>query len=349
MTPRSRPLALAAALVACSAPPAAPDRSATTPPAPVDPPPASSTPPPPPDDGARAFVADDTGLVEVALAGGARSISPAAVTWCGVDARGAVVWFVDERGLHAYDLVERRVRPILAADLGQLAVIVDWRTERLGGEDPLAFDVGVALRMTPAPTLAAVIGCDGDRAVYCYEEDGVTPTAGVEQAKRRAAALRFVDPAAVAAIAARGAAGSLWSPPPVPPVPPTRAPVVDRKRCTEAPEDCGTLIALPSSPLWLVVTGNGRGDYYHEDRDLWDPRTGEYLRVDGGAIVRTRRPPAPGATGDYAGLRVADGVFTYQGAVFDDSRVVFTPKSAIVTPISCGFDRGGWRIRGPTG
>jgi hypothetical protein len=78
-----------------------------------------------------------------------------------------------------------------------------------------------------------------------------------------------------------------------------------------------SLTALPSSPLWRVVTGNSRGDYYHEERELWDPRTGEFVRADGGAIVR--------------------------------SKVFFTPKGNDAITISCGFTGGGRRIKGPTG
>jgi hypothetical protein len=124
------------------------------------------------------------------------------VSWCSVDARGQVVWFVGERGLHTFDLVDRRIRPIVAADLADLEIIIDWDTEKLGGEDPLEFDVAAALRMSGVPSSTTVIGCEGDRAEYCFEEDGTTPTAELAQM-------------------------------------PSRKPVVPRKRCTEEPKDCG--------------------------------------------------------------------------------------------------------------
>lgn len=364
MSPSTRLLSIAVALVACQAQPAAdpPGKSVAPPPVeaavPARPTPAAK-PAPAPDlppaiaplagDGERAFISDDSGLVEVALTGTSQVITPSAIEWCSVDARGKVVWFVTEQGLRAFDLVDRRIRPILDADLSDIEILIDWGDQKLGGEDPLEFDVGAALHLTSAPAIRTVMGCDGDRAVYCFEEDGKTPRPEVKKSQQDAAALKLLDPAYLASIAARGATGSLWSPPPVPPATPAKKPAVSRKPCTEAPEDCGTLTAIPSSPLWLVVTGNGRGDYFHESRELWDPRTGEFLQPQGAKLVRSKRVIDPDAGGDYGGLRVSNGTLTYEGAVFDDTKIIFTPKDADVTPSSCGFTGGGWRIPGPTG
>lgn len=371
MTPRSNFLIIAVALAGCQTQPAAQvpprtrpapapaktDATVATVPAPAPAVAAAAVPAaaqapviaPLAGAGERAFVADDTGLVEVSLTGGSQIIAPDSVSWCSVDARAQVVWFVTERGLHAFDLVDRRSHAILATELAEIEVIIDWGAEKLGGEDALEFDVGAAIGMASAPTIKTVMGCDGDRAVYCFEEDGTTPTAEVVKSQQRAAALRLVDPVYVSAIAGRGATGSLWAPPPMPPTMPERRPVVPRKQCSEEPGDCGSLIALPSSPLWLVITGNSRGDYYHENRELWDPRTGEFVRYAGGKLVRSKASSDTESTGDYAGLRVLNGTLSYAGVVFDDSRVVYAPKAVDVTPTSCGFTTGGWRIKGPTG
>lgn len=371
MTPRSNFLIIAVALVGCQTQPAAQVPPSTLPaPAPVKtdaavatvptptpaPAPAPAVAPAPAPviaplagEGERAFVADDTGLVEVSLTGGSQSIAPDKVSWCSVDARAQVVWFVTERGLQAFDLVERRSHAILAAELAEIEVIIDWGAEKLGGENAVAFDVGAAIGMASAPSLKIVMGCDGDGAWYCFEEDGTTPTAELLKKQQQAAALRFVDPVYVSAIAGRGATGSLWAPPPMPPTMPARKPVVPRKQCSEEPDDCGSLIAIPSSPLWLVITGNSRGDFYYEHRELWDPRTGKFVRPTGGEIVRSKVSSDDESTGDYAGLRVANGMLSYAGVVFDDSRVVYAPRAVDATPTSCGFTSGGWRIKGPIG
>jgi hypothetical protein len=327
-------------------------------PAPAQPasaPAASSAPPPSapvpalPRGGERAFVIDGAELVEVSTAGGAQPIAPAG-SWCAVDARANVVWFVSGDGLRAFDLADRRTRTIIKGSLDQLDMIIDWGAQRLGGESKLHFDVGAALRLSGKPTLEVEMGCDGDRAVYCFEEDLETPTPEVAAKQQRAAKLELADPAYVATLASRGKQNSLWSPPPVPPVMPKQKPTVVPKQCTEQ-STCGTLTAIPGSPLWLVEIANSRGDYYHQTRELWDPSTGEYVRPDGAKLLRSKTPPRdgmPDAT-DYGGLRVSpSGSLTFGGYVFDAAKVHYAPRKPDSASISCGWAGGGWRIPGPT-
>ncbi len=132
------------------------------------------------------------------------------------------------------------------------------------------------------------MGCDGDRAVYCFGDDGKTPTESVTRLQRQAGTLRISDPAYLTQLARRGKQGSLWTPPPVPPAPPKRKPG-DRPGGVPDPRSVRLADRAPRGPLWLVVTGNDRGDYYHESRELWDPATGEYLRRDGARLVRSKK------------------------------------------------------------
>jgi hypothetical protein len=313
-------------------------------------PPPSAPVPALPGDGERAFVSDATGLVEISTAGGSQVVAPAA-SWCAVDARASVVWFVDAGGLHAFDLADRRTRTIIKGDLGEVEVIIDWGEQQLGGESTLAFDVGAAIRLADeTPAIEVEMGCEGDRATYCFEEDLETPTAEVAKLQRFAGTLKLADPAYVATLASRGKQGSLWSPPPVPPATPKKKPRVDEEQCSEDPETCGALTAIPASPLWLVQTANSRGDYYHETRTLWDPATGEYLRRDGARLVRSKTPPSTDADTDYGGLRASpSGVLSFGGAVFDAAKVHYAPQDPPDgQSISCGFTGGGWRIAGPT-
>lgn len=311
--------------------------------------PASAPVPALPGDGERAYVADATGLVEVSTAGGSQVIAPAA-SWCNVDARANVVWFVDAGGLQAFDLADRRTRTIIGGDLGELEVIIDWGPQQLGGESALQFDVAAAIQMTDRPTIEMVMGCDGDRAVYCFEEDSETPTPEVKELQRRVGTLKLADPAHVASLASRGKHESLWSPPPMPPGEPKHKPALDRRRCAEDPSRCGELTALPGSPLWLVHTANSRGDYYHETRELWDPATGEYVRRDSARLVRSKRPAPADAPGtDHGGMRIStSGVLSFEGAVFDGGKVHHAPQARHGSPVSCGWAGGGWRIAGPT-
>lgn len=271
-------------------------------------------------------------------------VVPSYIAWCGADARGQVVWFTTEHGLSVFDLVDRKVHPIFGTDLGQLEVIVDWGNQKLGGESQLAFDVGIAIHLRGTPKLEMAMGCDGDRSYYCYEDDGKRLLPAVVALQAKARALKLVDPAYVATLATRGASGSLWTPPPMPPIAPT-PPKIDRAQCTEDEGSCGELTAIPANPLWLVITANSRGDFFHEDRELWDPATGEFLRVEGAKLVRTKAIPTKGGAHDYGGLRAApSGALSYRGAVFDARTVLYAAREDAKT---CGFvPEGGWRIAG---
>jgi hypothetical protein len=303
----------------------------------------------------RAYVADRTGLIEVAPSGTARVVVRETVTWCSADARARVVWFTTEDGLSAFDLDERKVHRVIAGDLGahgaggirvgEVVPVIDWGNERLGGENPLAFDVGIAIAMTTPPRLAMVMGCEGDRAVYCYGEHD-RPSPSVVALQVRARELELAAPAYLAALAKRGALGSLWSPAPAA-TPPPAPPKLDAERCTEAPHQCGELTAVPTHPLWLVVTDNSRGDYFHQSRALWAPATGEFLRVAAGKLERATSPPSDrDSSTDYGGLRVAPAGLSIDGAVFDATHVIYSPAAPGTT---CGWASGGWRIPGPTG
>jgi hypothetical protein len=363
-------LALVAACGHKAATPAAPDRDLTMPSeAPPDhddaaaPPPRVTDPagaavsaapaapapgpavPPLAGDGPDAFVGDAGGLIEVAPSGAHQAIAPAPLAWCAVDARAEVVWFVADGWLQAFDLRDRRVRKVVGADVEHDEVAVDWGDQRLGAESKVDFQVAIALRMKQPPVVSSELGCDGDQAVYCYEEDGTTLKPEIAERQRAIDALRLPDPAYVQALAERGAGRSLWTPPPMPPVAP-RPPKIDRKACEEDRARCGALVAIPASALWLVTTANSRGDFYHETRELWDPATGEFVALDKGALARSKKPRL-GDT-DYGGLRIApSGLLSIDGAVFGPSRVVYAPRGD--GAISCGFAGGGWRMPGVRG
>lgn len=317
----------------------------------------ADAPPPPgapvsalPGGGERAYVADATGLVEISTAGGSQVIGPAA-SWCSVDARANVVWFVADDGLHAFDLADRRVRTIIKGSLLNLEVIIDWGGQHLGGESGLEFEVAAALELAGAkPAIEMVMGCDGDAVFSCFEEDLKTPRPEVAARQRLVGTLRLADPTYVASLASRGKQGSLWTPPPMPPAMPKQKPTVDAKQCEDR-STCGALTAMPASPLWLVQTANSRGDFYHETRELWDPSTGKYLRVDGARLVWSKTPPPSDVTAtDHGGLRVSPaGHLTFGGAVFDSSKVYYAPRVPEEhSATSCGWAGGGWRIAGPT-
>jgi hypothetical protein len=301
--------------------------------------------------GPHAYVADGTGLIEVATPGGSQVVAPGLVDWCNADARAQVVWFRRDGDLFAFDMVDRRVHPMLAAPIPSEvdAVVIDWGDQQLA-ESKVDFRLAVALHMRGTPSIGGLLGCEGDQAFSCYvfEDGGQTLQPNLAAAVKAAGALRFADPAFATALSRRGETGSLWSMPPMPPLDPKKKPRVDKKGCTEQVERCGQLRAIPGNPLWLVQTGNSRGDFYHESWNLWSPATGEFLDVKDGNVSHHKQPDPSGP--EYGGLRAAtNGALSYEGVVFDGATVYYAPKPSGRAGRSCGWSNGGFRIEGPRG
>jgi hypothetical protein len=301
----------------------------------------------PPSAGDRAYVADASGIVEIDPATRTVIVVAQGGAWCSVDARAHVLWFTSDAGLSAFDLTTRKASLVVKGDFGQVQPIIDWGNERVGGESGLSYTTGLQIAMTTRPTVKVVVGCAGDAEIRCLEDDLKTVRPAIVKERREARMLQLVDPGLVAALAARGAGRSLWSPPP-PTQPPPKPPTVPQIGCNENPDRCGALDAVPGTNLWLVTTENGRGDYFHETRELWDPATGEYVRVTPAGIRRTKSVPdphTPDGSSDYGGLRVSPAGLSYSGFVFDARRVIYVPKEQGTT---CGWASGGWRVPGPT-
>ncbi len=356
---RGRTGLLALLLSACGHPSAAP--APVAPPAPPPPAPPTATAaaplpaaparplPPLAGGGPRAYVTDATGLVEVAAPGGSQVVVPGAIDWCNADARAGVVWFRRQGDLFAFDLTDRKVHAVLTAPLPSEVdtVVIDWGNQQLGGESKVDFQLAVALRLDGTPAVGGLVGCDGDRGVYCYEaaaDGGRALHEDLAAALEEAGTLRFADPDYAATLARRGEQKSLWSPPPAPPLAPPRKPRVDRSGCDEYPAQCGSLKAIPGSLLWLVQTGNSRGDFYHESWSLWSPATGQFLDVAEGKVARHDKASSDGP--EYDGLRAStSGVLSYRGVVFDGETVYYAPSVGE----TCGWSDGGWRVGGPRG
>lgn len=276
-----------------------------------------------------------------AATGEHRELVPGAVSWCEVDARAGVVWFADGERLATFDFTDRRVHPVIRGDFTRIEPIVAYADDRLGGNDLIDLRVGAKLAMTARPSISVEMGCDGDAAYYCYESDLTTPQPDVAADQAAVKAMTLVDPGYVAALVARGANRPLWTLAVAGREPPRR-PSVDQAACQEDPGSCGQADEVPGTALWLVTVANARGDFYHVARQLWDPVTGEYLRIADGRLLRERVPTtAPDQWNDHAGMRVSEtGVIAERGTVFDARSVRFHGEQL---DRACGWASGGWR------
>ncbi len=349
-------------LAGCAPPAAAPaPRPSTTASAPASAPPPAPSPevaapapttdiwvPPPPvpplaGDGPRAYVADGPGLVEIAAPGGSQVLVPGQISWCNADARGQVVWYLQDGSLFAFDLVDRSVHKVLS-DGGDAfnQPIITWGDQTLGGESKVDYTVAVQLTMTHPPSVGASIGCDGDREYYCYSDPAHPHQMNEDLLARKQAIeeMSLIAPGYLERVAARGAGGSLWAPPPPLRPVPRNKPKVDRSECDALPSVCGQLDAIPGTSLWRVIVGNDRGDFYSQRDALWDPATGQFLSLRDGELAHGKEPQA---NGDLRGLRIsASGVLLFAGAVFDSKTVYFVPRDE--GAMSCGWSGGGWRF-----
>lgn len=294
-----------------------------------------------PGTGERAYIGGD-GLVEVAADSGVhQTLAPGPVAWCAADARANVVWFVEESGLSVFDLADRTVHPVIRADFANIDPIIEYPDARLGGTDPVELRVGAKLVMAARPRVTLEMGCDGDAAYYCYESDLTTPQPEIARDQATVKAMVLADPPYVTSLVDRGVKPT---PPPSSPRTPPAPPHVDPAPCTEDPGMCGQLAAVPGTSLWLVTVANARGDFYHEARQLWDPATGDFLRIASGTLLRERTPTTdPEGWDDFSGLQISPrGVLANHGDVFTERAVVFHTDAGI--PHACGWGHGGWRL-----
>lgn len=331
-------LGLAAFAVACGGASAAPE--------PREPPAATPAPAAPePDDSDTAVFSTDRGLVMVGVPSGRQTVHAAShAGWCAVDPRANVVWLVqgETRELSFLDLeAPGTITPVAVVPADIDEIIIDHEgAGDIGGGDPVSFRVALAISVTAEPSARAVIGCDGDGAVYCFEEDFETLLPEYEAQLQAADAVVLREPDRLAALYARARDTPVHRPAPAASTELPRVSSVPESRCDELPEDCGRAEPLADTGLWLVITSNARGDYFHQDRNLYDPRTERF--VDPRTFDSTSEPP----DGDVEGLFVAPSgrAFAYDGHVRTlEGELVFEAEDARV----CGFVGGGVRVGGP--
>lgn len=297
----------------------------------------------------RAVVVDAGALssLDAAMHRTRLAAAPGAVD-CEVDDVHGVVWLVAENGLAAFDLGDNKVHPVAtfpAAPPGELA----WQVLRpttgsqpptvaAGLRDGLQACVALALTIGPKPSAAAAFVADGDRQVYCFDDDDfdsppfkrALPTE-VAASKKAYDSTTLSDEAYLVRLAGR-AGKAPRSPHATLAAPKAPKVEVDSTRCDADPEACGTASYVGGGRIWSVVTDNSRGDFFHETAQLYDTKSSEFWQPEGD--VRSAKAPAD--PGDSTPVDVSpDGTWgVHQGKVLSltDAKV-----TATLSGVLCGW------------
>lgn len=238
---------------------------------------------------ARALVLSGDALVRLAPSGKTETVVAAPdMRSCQVDDDYRVVWLVSTSEIFVWDLEDARLQKVVTGIVGPGDGIV-WRVQRpeppspfpvatAGNADGLEHCIALVIDMGAAPGVSGEPVAEGDREVYCFEEedtpDDAAPKLMADEARIEAGydKARLVDAPLLAALDARRKdKGKRVRAPLVSPPPPAIA--IDRARCEEDPESCGTTEYIGGGRLWWVVTDNSRGDFFHETRQLYDSTT----------------------------------------------------------------------------
>jgi len=239
----------------------------------------------------RALVIADGELRRLAPSGKTEVIAKIpGVDECDVDEYHRVVWILSRSKIAAYDPSDRKIYPVATMTApAELDFEFVWRVQYTAGPPPFPMEtagsadglencVALVLVVGDEPTVGGAVVGEGDREWYCFEggdlpsEDSMPPLLA-EEAARKAIydKAKLTDGDYLVGLAARRRKeGMRERPTLVAPEAPKVA--IDRSRCDENPEDCGTARYLGGSRLWQVVTDNSRGDFYHETTQLYDSK-----------------------------------------------------------------------------
>jgi|GEM_PF-3552765 hypothetical protein len=235
-----------------------------------------------------AVVATNSGLMRVGLKGNdAKLLVPGQVSWCAVDNRSQVIWALIDDSLKYLDLLSQETVTIVSGTPAVDTVIISHgKYGSLKGRNSRTYTTAIEIDI-PTGSLNHRISCDGDKSYACFEEGAkpsgrvTTPRGDVytKQLGNTILALRQLklkNLGQISSINKRAAQRILWSKN-LGKVSKRIVQGVDQGACEIIPEACGEGRQLDGTPYWLVTTANSRGDYFHEDKQLYDPKTKRFF------------------------------------------------------------------------
>jgi hypothetical protein len=345
MTPRLVPASIALALLVPTLDACTKCRRHTGPEATVEP-----SPLPPPRTGRSpspdlAVVIAEEGIVTLDAQGQrVRTLVPdPAVSWCRVDPFSNVLWFRHgETGTLSLLDLESDGPPVTVLEQTPETIVIAYPEQELGQPDTHEFADGIVLHMQETPRVAAAIGCDGDMAYSCFDDEiEDLEAARTQRLAELDQALRAQPLLGIEVLKALVERGRFYRPPaPAHGPEPEVVRTVPREPCEEAPEDCGTATRLPGTRYWLVVVANSRGDFFHETRQLYDPEAAEFFDPQD-PKARSRQPlEASGETFVPTWVSPSGELGLAYGSLVELDQGVLASGFSDV----CGFWGGGWEV-----
>mgnify|MGYP007037738139 CR=1 FL=1 len=248
------------------------------------------------------------------------------------DAATDAVWAVDlQRGPEAIALASEAPEGISA-----LAVHT-WRGGTIATHTPDDFEVGLLLDLRSVPMTRRTLGCQSERT-DCWEDPAAEKLHPPLEALATAIeGVRLSDPGVAKRLGDRALAVSK------PRLPkPLDNLTVPSEPCRDEPVDCGRRVEIPGLPYHLVVTGNDRGDLFHESLQLYDPAAATWAPLSDPKATAAE----PLAEGSEIGRLFVAG--SGQAYAIDD-RVVHLTRGTLVSDVEvCGFTTPGAILTGVT-
>lgn len=213
--------------------------------------------------------------------------------FCASDPGHNALWMLDTSGLSVYDL-ESKAKQLVVKSAKKPIETFEVRfgdgMGKVGNANELQDMAALVLMLTPAEvSLRTEVLCDGDLSHYCFVEEGDDPevweyTKELKEllAGYKSLRLRTDSNAILQTLALREAESVVTDPQVIPTAPEL---VVDKSNCEVEPDACGTGEFLGGN-YWKIISGNSRGDFYHESYGLYDSKRASWVKPETGQLVK---------------------------------------------------------------
>jgi len=241
---------------------------------------------------------------------------------CYADAVHKVVWMIGSKGVATFDTVDGKHHLVAETDVSIELFAVQSYTDptdpfpatNAGNVREVDHCVALVVSIGAEPTVGGVVVGEGDRLFDCYddvESEHLAPDYVVYM--ERYNSIQTFDINYLKSLEARRRKSGAQPEQDDSKTPAKPTVDIPKSQCTADPDDCGK-VSYVGGRFWSVITGNDRGDFYYEYRQLYDATTREFFHP--GTGDRSAKPFVPHY--DLDRLIVAPG---RTWAVFEGTRL----------------------------